>query len=234
MQQIKTYKCSTCKIEQPYENFYKQKGCIDQIYKCCKSCKFKKSQSIINKRREMQSYNLDIKEKKCCRCNIVKLREEFGINNRTKSKIHPRCKECRHKEAKTAKPTLASIYNGVKLGAKKRNLTYCTKEEFFNWFNTTPDYCEYCKATYEEFSKNREKIKSNPKLKRFKEIFACPVHNNIGRLSIDRKNPSYGYELDNIAKACWICNHLKKGIWTDLDLKDLLVKVRKEIEECQK
>lgn len=233
MEEIKQLICTGCNTLKPINNFYKHKGCIDGYYKECKQCKSIKTKNFINQRKISGNFNLHIVEKKCAVCQIVKPRNEFGISNRTKTRMHSRCKSCRKIENINKEYSVSEIYSGVKIGAKKRKLDYPLKEEFITWYNNTKDICSYCDCTFEQFSANRNKIKTLDSLKRFREIFACSVHDKIGRLSIDRKNPSKGYLLDNIAKACWICNSLKRGIWKDTDIKELLIKVRKEIENAQ-
>jgi hypothetical protein len=71
---------------------------------------------------------------------------------------------------------------------------------------------------------------SEDRLKRFREVFSNPIYGKIDDLTIDRKNPGYGYDENNIVKACWICNYLKGGIWTHKNFMFLGMSVRREIE----
>ena len=38
-------------------------------------------------------------------------------------------------------------------------------------------------------------------------------------MTIDRKNNAKGYDVKNMAKACWICNSLKHDFFSPRDMK---------------
>jgi hypothetical protein len=68
------------------------------------------------------------------------------------------------------------------------------RDVFVAWWNATPDVCTYCRLTLAEV---QAKFANRPK--RYRQ-----------QMSVDRVDPSRGYEQDNIVKACYACN-IEKG-----------------------
>lgn len=44
-------------------------------------------------------------------------------------------------------------------------------------------------------------------------------------MTIDRKDNSKGYTLENICLACWTCNHLKGDILSELEMKEFAERI---------
>jgi hypothetical protein len=84
--------------------------------------------------------------------------------------------------------------------AKKRNLECMTKEEFIDWYKNQKRECHYCKRSEEETCKE---IVNGRK---------------FGRLSIDRKDNTRGYILNNIVLACFRCNGIKSNYFTEQEM----------------
>lgn len=105
-----------------------------------------------------------------------------------------------------------------------------TPEEFTVWWATTPEICYYCGVSFEEHASFRELILSgNPAASRFREIFSNKNHAKQIAMSVDRKVPSLGYILNNICKACWICNYVKGGIITEEQMLWLAPQIATEL-----
>lgn len=71
-----------------------------------------------------------------------------------------------------------------------------TREEFKDWFLTTPDKCFYCDLT---------DLSLDMKL-------PAGIHPYF--FTIDRKVPILHYTLPNMVKSCWRCNNLKRDFFT--------------------
>jgi hypothetical protein len=94
------------------------------------------------------------------------------------------------------------IFEILQYNAKKRNISVNFNEiEFTAWWNKSPNNCYYCK---------REIHSAN-------EFFG----KNMGRLSVDRIDNQKGYEIDNIVKACWLCNRIKADIFTQDEMMEI-------------
>ena len=81
--------------------------------------------------------------------------------------------------------------------AKKRSIPFdIDKTDFYKWWNEQEKVCTYCGVGIE-----RMKIVDRKK-------------KMAKRLTIDRKDNSRGYSLDNICLACMLCNFIKSNIFT--------------------
>ena len=86
------------------------------------------------------------------------------------------------------------------------------KDVFIDWWNSTPDVCDYCGLTIDQYLRIRDKCKLiENKNTAMKQLF---IANN---LSIDRINSDIGYVEGNLTKACMICN-CSKG--SNIDYED--------------
>jgi hypothetical protein len=91
------------------------------------------------------------------------------------------------------------IYTILKAGAKQRNIKFfIKKEEFVNWYNNQIQFCHYCQRTLIELKQDNL------------------GHDN--RLTIDRKDNTKGYNLDNIILACYRCNLTKSNYFTEQEM----------------
>ena len=81
------------------------------------------------------------------------------------------------------------------------------------WFWEVQNNCHYCNMSLGNFLDIRDEIISyggeNKYINQFKSIFRTRQFKKINHMTIDRKDNTIGYELNNIVKACWICNSIK-------------------------
>jgi len=140
----------------------------------------------------------------CIKKMIVITRKIWNKNHR--KEINSRMKKYRkvhieeiHKSKKIYYQSIPGIWTMSKFGAKQRNIDFLiTKEEFINWYNNQKQECYYCGRSLEELKQDNL------------------GHDN--RLSIDRKDNSKGYTLDNIVLACFRCNFTKSNYFTEQEM----------------
>jgi RNase P subunit RPR2 len=203
-----------------------------------------------------------MKVKACTKCNRLKPESAFCKIAANKDGLHYVCKECDRKRsaqyAKTDKGH-ANLKNWMKqkddegyyrygqgaiaklrYGAKKRGIPFSLTPEFLEeWWINTPDICCYCNLPIEEFIKIRDFIQNylgtNNNILKFKRFFGKGSYANIRWMTIDRKDNRKGYEIDNIAKACWFCNSLKGDIYSEEQFKkigpQIISDLKKEISK---
>lgn len=228
---METKNCSKCLNELEISNFSFCNKSKNQLNSRCKKCISIKGKKEYLKRITIKDY-IYTEFKKCAKCQETKNRSLFDISLNSKSNLSSYCKPCKSEWFKIRKNKNLESYTfqRIKNSARKRKLELLDKQQFLDWFKITEDRCFYCDCTPSEYIKNRDNILITNSLKKYKEIFCNPLHMKITQLTIDRKDPSQGYTLNNITKACWICNYLKCGIWTSTDMALLLVKTRAIIE----
>jgi len=108
---------------------------------------------------------------------------------------------------RTYRRTPAHIFSVIVNSAKKRNIPVeFNKEPFVWWWRGTPDQCHYCDITAAYLSRMWPEIKSAR-----------------NRLSVDRLDNSKGYTSGNIVKACFVCNHIKRDLFTADEVKRHIV-----------
>ena len=221
--------CGHCKLEKLKEEFHKDKSKIDGLQTICKVCVKEYYQKNKEHKKE---YN-----KKYCEENKEKAKEYskmYRIENKEKAKESSKKYYQKNKEKnkehkkeyyqkiKEYKKEYHRIYykkNKIKKkkeygsylpqgvfrvilnNAKKRNLECnMTKEEFIDWYKNQNRECHYCKRSEEEACKE---IVNGRK---------------FGRLSIDRKDNTRGYILNNIVLACFRCNGIKSNYYTEQEM----------------
>jgi hypothetical protein len=87
-----------------------------------------------------------------------------------------------------------SKFSRLKSQAKVRNIPMFFNECYFDkWLNDQPDVCHYCGVHVKELKDSKDKKKRN--------------------LTIDRKDNSVGYSLENICLACFRCNNMKSDFF---------------------
>jgi len=173
----------------------------------------------------------------CGHCKLEKLKEEFNKNKSDIDGLQTICRACKkeynkkyHEENKEHRKKYykeykiknkektkeykiknkekgriwsylpQSVFNIILNRAKKRNLECMTKEEFISWYKKQNRECHYCKRSEEEACKE---IVNGRK---------------FGRLSIDRKDNTRGYILNNIVLACFRCNGIKSAYYTEQEM----------------
>lgn len=108
--------------------------------------------------------------------------------------------------------TPEGIYAHLLAGAKKRRITLnFGKEEFSKWWVKQNKRCYYCNRTLKE-------------IKECEDIFA----KRFKRLTIDRKDNTKPYILENMILACYRCNAIKSDFFTEKEA----LKIGKIIREA--
>jgi hypothetical protein len=104
------------------------------------------------------------------------------------------------------------IYQNIRARAKKNNISYCSKNEFIEWYNLQPKSCVYCGITK-------------------KKILTLKNHNSGNkprrRFDIDRKDNSFGYTVknpSNMVLSCSRCNSIKSDIFSYEEMKKIAKK----------
>ena len=186
--------------------------------------------------------------KTCRACNQNLPAAAFSINKRNSDGLQSYCKECNkakqrayHKTpkgretlARGAAKQKATGYNifgkgaitKLQQSAANRNLTcHLTQQTLAAWWHSTPDTCHYCYSTIDEYLSLRDQLLAytgfDHEVLKFGRFFRSPKHVAIQHMTIDRRDNSGGYELDNIVKSCWICNSLKNDFWTEAQMQGL-------------
>ncbi len=186
--------------------------------------------------------------KLCKCCGEYKDVSEFGKNSRNADGLHSYCKQCNAMKAKEYNKTEKGKLNvkraqqhqmesgyfkygkgaikNMSLSAANRGKEFSlTEEDLKNWWLETPDLCEYCSITIEEYRRLRDFVISyigeNWEINRFKRFFNLNNHAKIDDMTIDRVDNSKGYQLDNIVKSCWFCNSLKSDFYTGKEMKTI-------------
>ena len=136
---------------------------------------------------------------------------EYQKQYRIKNKEIKRKNYYRHKHDKDFYEP-KTIYSFLINNAKKRNLSVdFSYEKFFDWYNVQNCRCYYCKRAISE-------IKKDTKEKRRQH-----------RLSIDRKDNSVGYNLNNIVLACLRCNMIKGNYFSENEMQIIGMFIKRKI-----
>lgn len=83
------------------------------------------------------------------------------------------------------------LTRNTKCHPKRNSFTICSEDEFINWWYTQEIKCVYCGFNLQSILSSR-----------------------YDRLSIDRKDNSRGYDIDNVCISCFMCNQIKNNIFT--------------------
>lgn len=117
----------------------------------------------------------------------------------SKSKVH--CDDCLEKNRNLRRSPIIDRYYNMKTRSRCSGLQFLlNKNDFVEWYEGAEKACCYCGAT-EEFLKKLE-IKKN-------------------MLTVDRKDNTDGYRLENICLACFKCNTLKNSFFTEEEWKEI-------------
>lgn len=184
-----------------------------------------------------------MKVKACTKCNRLKPESAFCRIAARKDGRHSVCKECDKKRsaqyvklpevrAKREEWRIKKVSEGyylfgkggiakLRYGANKRGIPFSlTPEVLEEWWKSTPDVCCYCNLTIEEYIKIRDFVHNyrgtNNNILKYKKFLSKAIARSK-RMTIERKDNQKGYEIDNIAKACWFCNSLKSHYLNEED-----------------
>ena len=178
--------------------------------------------------------------KHCIRCKKVKPRSEFYEYAQYKDGLSPYCNKCQNlastKFRKTEKGKAisrryrekqkAAGYHTHGKGrywtlwqrAKRRGIPFeLSPEALEEWVKATPEICEYCGITIELYLIVRDAIVDyrgkDMEVSKFKRLFSR-AHRVTTIMTIDRKDSSKGYSIENMVKCCLICNSIKTDMLT--------------------
>ena len=199
-----------------------------------------------------------VTHKTCRACKVEKPASEFNKLLRSKDGLQAYCRACHTLKMQAYQQTDAgklaakkqhesgyyrigkgAIANMQRSSANRGQICTVTQEELASWWQAIPDTCHYCTTTTENYQAIRDMLLTypghNPEILRFGRFFRSPKHQAIQHLTIDRKDNTEGYTLDNIVKACWICNSLKNDFWTEAEMQRLappmMARLRMLLEE---
>ena len=161
----------------------------------------------------------------CYGCHEVKPIEEFGFYKKRATGRNRLCKKCakdkaaqiyeQHREKyKIARLkyyyTPRGFYARLKNNAKRRGTEFnLTQVEFLQWLECQTLSCHYCGLLLNENG------------------------HRSGSQSIDRKDNSVGYQIDNITLCCNQCNTIKSSLFTEqemLEIADKYIKPKLGVE----
>lgn len=200
--------------------------------------------------------------KLCARCGVGKPVTEFHKSSHNKDGFHSYCKTCNKEKAaahlKTDKGKAAlgraigraqnhGYYRYgkgaipiLRQGALKRGIPFdLTSESLEKWWTGQPDVCSYCGINSDTYLEIRNLILAyegnNFEINKFKRFFRSPKHQRIRWMTIDRIHNDQGYRVENMAKACWICNSIKSDFFDSDQMKliapKIIEKLKCEIEK---
>ena len=146
-----------------------------------------------------------ITHKTCSKCGIEKPVSEFSSSSPNKDGYNSWCRQCVRDSTAKFRQTPSGIYSLIKgrqtydhkhglPAAKPFNLK---RKEFIEWYEDEPKVCCYCDTPEEHIPLMTEK---------WGDV--------TNRLTVDCRNDSIGYRIDNLALACPKCNLVKQNILT--------------------
>lgn len=198
----------------------------------------------------------------CRKCNKPKPLTEFFKSIQNRDGLYSYCKQCANITTKsyfkTEKGTASRKKYFAKIGkkgyfrfgkgaipilkhsAKIRNIPFnLTSETLETWWKSNQDICYYCGLNVEEYVELRNIVVSysgtNFEILKFRRFYRNKNHKAIHSMTIDRKDNTKGYEINNIVKACWFCNSLKNDFFTENHFKiiapEIISKLKDEIKK---
>lgn len=199
------------------------------MFKICAYCKKEKDLSQFNKNLR----NLDGLHSYCKECNKNKAKE---FNKTDKGKENVKNAQLKQFNSGYFRYGKGAILNMKNSAIKRRVQFNLTEENLNKWWHNSKNKCFYCGSTVEDFITIKEYIinygGSDLTINRYKRFFDKDIYKKIKDMTIDRKDNSKGYEIDNIVKSCWICNSLKSDFYTENEMKivgKLIIKSIKDI-----
>jgi hypothetical protein len=141
--------------------------------------------------------------KRCPNCKLIKDVSQFYNCRNNNDALQSWCKDCVKKYNRTP----IGIYRKLKQNAQQRRneILNITREDFIVWWYSQQQQCHYCHRTLKEVKNDNKEMHPYAKT----------------RLSIDRKDNSQGYTIDNIVLACYRCNMIKSNYFTEEEMKIL-------------
>jgi hypothetical protein len=161
-------KCSKCKEEKSYDEFYKDKRRKDGFYYRCKICTSEANKNSRNKNKDKVKEDNkkwrednEINKKKCSKCKVIKKIEYFHKNNYKKDGYSSQCVICQKESSrKYYEKHKSKVNNKSKKwrDKNKENVSEYNKK----WFAKNPKY---------NISRSEYKNKWNKKRRETDEVF---------------------------------------------------------------
>lgn len=166
--------------------------------------------------------------KVCCRCRRELPVSEFAALHSAKDGYAPQCRGCQrayYQQAKARSVFAASDFGAIRAAAVRRGIPFEVTAVALRrlWLNT-PETCAYCGQGPDAVGEAAARIMERQEGNRFLSALAAKLRwaykqkHPSRRLTIDRKDNEGAYTLENIQKACFICNFLKGAILTDEEM----------------
>ena len=223
--------CKKCKCKLQLAKFYTTKQGKLGVDSICKVC----SRLAKNARNALSNYDVSVSSKKCFHCGEIKDATLFGRSIKNKDGLYCYCRKCDSKlQLASARDYNRGFYNKSKQQAKAkgRPITF-NEEDFIAWWASCADVCTYCGISLTEYPRMRDFVlTTQSSCARYATALANPAYKVCSNLSVDRKDSSLGYRLDNICKACVICNNIKGSILSYTQMLVLGHSIGKEIKEA--
>lgn len=133
-------------------------------------------------------------------------------------------------------------YQRLRTNARNRGIPFTINNvtELVDWWTKTPDLCHWCRTTNKNFNRIKGGIVScksdNPLIQKLKK-WLRNYHSKY--LTFDRVDSEGAYSIDNLVKACPICNNVKGFLIEEDDMQKLgpkiIIRIMKVLkEECKK
>ena len=129
---------------------------------------------------------------------------EYKKNKWKKTKNDPKLFEINKRRINKWRSTASGIYTSLKNRNRK---DFCLdKDDFISWYEKQVQKCSYCGLT----------------LKQIRELpYPYNRKNGLIKFSIDRKDNSIGYRINNICLSCFTCNTIKNNFLTHNEMKKI-------------
>ena len=172
-----------------------------------------------------------VDKKVCTGCGLEKRFSEFHKNKLTKDGILTRCKTCQNATMKKRNDQTGynrhgkGKYVAMSKKAKEMRLPFLLKSpaQLEEWWRETPEICYYCGQTQAEHDLVKDYVDAydgmDHEVNKLKQFLKSPRHRNLTEMTIDRMDSGRGYSIDNMVKACWICNAAKGGFFKPDDFR---------------
>lgn len=254
-----TKQCTKCCKMKPFSAFGNNRTTTDGLQYWCKTCQaiYQKAYTSTKQGRErMRNARKQWAEKPG---NLAKIREatKRWLNTEEGRKKNRECQQ-RYFQSERGKEKLrtsnerlrqAGYYKFGKgkisllrsFGKKRGLVVELTAGELEKWWKEKPDVCQYCGQSATEYQAIRDQLLSysgtDRQLLLLRDLIKRLKQAATNELTLDRVDNRKGYVASNLAKACWLCNYIKGAFLTKSEMKQVGVRLRKEIElgldECQ-
>lgn len=135
----------------------------------------------------------------------------WNLANKDRYLANKRASHHRHKDRYNARRSrdyhsLRGIFASLRTLARQRNARFdIAKDEFAEWYESTPKECFYCDCPQDVACKFH--------------LFSKGVA--LYRLTFDKLIPEHGYTISNMVLACNLCNGIKSNALTQAEMREI-------------